>query len=118
MNANEILKKLETDEGRREFLADPGIAEPHMRTRARIASELHLALTAKRSADRLSERLTQVGTALQERLKSHEAALRQAAQASERHAGKLTAATWALVGATTGLVVIAVVQLIAALRGA
>lgn len=44
-------------------------------------------------------------------------ALSKAARASEKHAGNLAFATWALVGATVALVLVTVVQVyVAALR--
>jgi len=110
IDINEIFNDPQDDEFWREFLKTADTATTRTMNATRVASEIYLAKTLKTAGTTIQKELQNTGDKLQKALGDHAAALNESAIAANKHAKGLKCATWALVLATLGLIMVTILQ--------
>ena len=90
------------------FAADPGKRSSQEETGARALMSLALAEALEEHAAELKAATENILNGMNR----HAEALTTAAEASDKYALRLVSATWALVGSTIALVIVAIVQIV------
>lgn len=110
VDPTKILDDPDDIEFLRSFIGASNTATTANMNMTRVASEVFLARMIKDTERSLKRSLEQMTESLEQALADHAEALNRSAEASTRHAASLKWATWALVAATVGLLVVTLLQ--------
>lgn len=108
---DDFLRDLDDPGNATRFIDSARTAVTAEMNRTQVASQVYLAHKTKVAGESLAAAVKSFAEALERALGNHAQGLREAATASENYARRLVWATWALVLATLGLVLLTALQL-------
>ncbi len=103
----EFLQDLDDPDKANSFIQSASTPVTAEMNRTQVASQVYLAHRTKIAGENLAAAVKSLADALERAFTNHAQALQNAATASEKYARMLVWATWALVGATVVLAVVA-----------